>query len=132
MRALIATTRTQGERFSDFTWAEDGELVIPSRACHADQGDPDGGCGCLRAWTGLRTRRATTTAEVTEFPGLTADFVREVTGSQLRAHGTNASDAAPALATRVLDMAAGYPAGTVLEIRAGQVSPRTGIDITRR
>jgi hypothetical protein len=130
VRALIATSRTQGERFSDFTWAEDGELVIPSFACGSGAGDPDGGCGCLRSWTGLRTRRATTTAEVTEFPGLTADFVREVTASQLRARSTLGGDAAPALAARVLALAAGYPAGTVLEIRAGRVTPRT--DITTR
>src|SRR5579862_8855950 len=53
MKILTATSRTQGQRNSDFNWCIEGELVHFGLVCAADQDDPDGGCGCGRAFAGL-------------------------------------------------------------------------------
>jgi hypothetical protein len=64
MRLLTATREGQGERDGDFCHAVEGELVFLGEVCASDQNDPLGGCGCGRAFSGLRSQRATTTALV--------------------------------------------------------------------
>jgi hypothetical protein len=64
MKLLTATHERQGERAGDFCYAIEGELVILGQVCAADRGNPLGGCGCGRAFSGLRSERATTTALV--------------------------------------------------------------------
>jgi hypothetical protein len=64
LKVLVATARTQGHRDNDFTHVGSAELVDLAMTCDGDRGDPDGGCGCGRAFTGLDSRRCTTTAEV--------------------------------------------------------------------
>lgn len=65
MRLLTATSQAQGDMPGDFCFTVEGELVLPNDAvCARDREDPDGGCGCGRAFVGLGSRRATTTALV--------------------------------------------------------------------
>lgn len=64
MKLLTATQKGQGERDGDFFHAVEGEVVILGEVCATDQNDPLGGCGCGRAFSGLLSRRATTTALV--------------------------------------------------------------------
>ena len=64
MRLLTATRERQGERNGDFCHAIDGELVVVGLVCATDRDDPDGGCGCGRAFSGMSSMRATTTALV--------------------------------------------------------------------
>jgi hypothetical protein len=52
MLMLVATKQTQGQRRNDFSWTREGELVNITGACDSDH-DPDGHCGCKRAFTGL-------------------------------------------------------------------------------
>ena len=52
MKVLVGTKETQGQRSNDFSWAEDGELVMFGSEC--DREDVDGTCGCRRAMSGLR------------------------------------------------------------------------------
>lgn len=64
MKLLTATRERQGERDGDFCHAIEGELVLLGFVCATDQADPDGGCGCGRAFSGMSSMRATTTALV--------------------------------------------------------------------
>jgi hypothetical protein len=64
MRMLTATRERQGERDGDFCHAVEGELVLIGFVCATDAADPDGGCGCGRAFSGMSSMRATTTALV--------------------------------------------------------------------
>ena len=64
MKLLTATRERQGERDGDFCFAVEGELVLLGFVCATDQDDPDGGCGCGRAFSGMSSMRATTTALV--------------------------------------------------------------------
>jgi hypothetical protein len=64
MKLLTATRETQGQQAGDFCFAIEGELVLLGSVCATDEADPDGGCGCGRAFSGMSSMRATTTALV--------------------------------------------------------------------
>jgi hypothetical protein len=64
MKLLTATRDRQGEQDGDFCFAIEGELVLLGSVCATDEADPDGGCGCGRAFSGMSSMRATTTALV--------------------------------------------------------------------
>jgi hypothetical protein len=64
MKLLTATREQQGDRDGDFCHAVEGELVLLGLVCATDERDPDGGCGCGRAFSGMSSMRATTTALV--------------------------------------------------------------------
>jgi hypothetical protein len=64
MKLLTATREHQGERDGDFCHAIEGELVLLGFVCATDEANPDGGCGCGRAFSGMSSMRATTTAVV--------------------------------------------------------------------
>lgn len=68
MKVLVATRKTQGQRDNDFFWCEEGELVYPGGECDSDRGNPDGACGCVRGFSGIKTKKATTTALVVDKP----------------------------------------------------------------
>ena len=68
MKLLVATGEGQGGRPGDFDWTVEGELVMIGEVCPTDRDDPDGGCGCGRAFAGLASHRATTTALVRDLP----------------------------------------------------------------
>ncbi len=54
--------------------------------CATDRANPDGGCGCGRAFTGMSSRRATTSALVRDLD-LSADDVRLAIESHAAAAG---------------------------------------------
>jgi len=64
MKLLTATRERQGERNGDFCHAVEGELVLVGDLCATDEADPDGDCGCGRAFSGMSSLRPTTTALV--------------------------------------------------------------------
>ena len=74
MKLLTATRERQGERDGDFCFAVEGELVLLGFVCARDQADPDGGCGCGRAFSGMSSIRATTTALVRDLDITYADL----------------------------------------------------------
>lgn len=59
---LTATKDGQGQRSNDFSWSEEGESVYFGFRC--DGGTPDDRCGCSRAFSGVKSGKATTTARV--------------------------------------------------------------------
>jgi hypothetical protein len=68
MKILTATATGQGIRDDDFDWAVEGELVWLGLLCDDDEMYPDSGCGCSRAFSGLSSMKATTTALVRDLP----------------------------------------------------------------
>lgn len=86
MRVLVATHETSGTVAGDFDYCVEGELVYMQEPCDRDRRDPDGGCGCGRAFSGLSSHRATTTARVAELE-LSPDDIRRALRDSLEAGG---------------------------------------------
>jgi hypothetical protein len=64
-KLFVSTTMTQGNRDSDFSFTTTGEPVTkPILICHSGASSIDGGCGCQRAFSGVVSRKGTTTAAV--------------------------------------------------------------------
>ena len=110
MRVLIATK-------SDFCWTEEGELVQPSSECSREP--VDGGCGCRRSMSGLKTHKATTTFRVAE---MEVDLLAEV-GASLKAAGWPV-EWAEGVAREITHIAEFFPVGTLLEKRGTKVQVR--------
>jgi hypothetical protein len=128
MKVLVATARTQGDRPDDYHWCIEGELVRIGEVCAADLADPDGGCGCGRAFAGLNSHRATTTARIAEVPLSHADYV-EAIRSSLQQQGWDAcGDCAAAEAALLAELVAGWPVGTVIERRLDDLVVRCPAD----
>jgi hypothetical protein len=127
MRLAVATNLDQGRRANDFCFCFDGELVILGIVCARDQADPDGGCGCGRAFSGLSSHKATTTAVVREVD-LTYDDLVLAVQSYLEQSGWSAigvdDDSARALAEEMVDLGQQFDEGTFLERRLDDVRPR--------
>lgn len=123
MKVLVATRETQGENPGDFYWCMDGELVTEplitcSRGCS---------CGCTRSWTGMETRRSTTTALVIERAELTPTRWSEAMLASLQRAGFRSVFSAHEVRTtvkRAADMIADVPVGSIVSINDGQVSVR--------
>jgi len=110
MKLFVSTVQTQGQRVNDYSFTKDGEPVYVAQPCGSDQEDPDGGCGCGRAFIGMHTRKGTTTAVVREVP---------VTSGRLIQAGWE-PDEVSALAA----LAEPFPVGTVVERRLDSVTAR--------
>ncbi|MFW3172922.1 DUF7715 family protein [Geodermatophilus sp. CPCC 206100] len=134
MKLLTATYTGQGERDGDFCFAIEGELVLVGDVCAADQADPDpdGGCGCGRAFTGMSSHRAGTTAMVRDLD-LSLDDLQLAVEAHLVAAGTGPDvlgdeDFAELVEEVVQETAAfasWWPVGTVLGRRLDFVRRRT-------
>jgi hypothetical protein len=126
MRVLVATTTTQGDREDDYTWAIPGELVMFGVICADDLRGIGRGCGCGRAFAGLHSERATTTAEVVESPMRLGDIVMAFRDSLTKSgwidDATGPEDAAELVHSAVMEMltvADRYEPGTVIGTRLG-------------
>jgi hypothetical protein len=86
MKLLTATRERQGERDGDFCFAVEGELVLLGFVCATDEANPEGGCGCGRAFSGMSSMRATTTALVRDLD-ITYDDLRMAVEGYLVAAG---------------------------------------------
>ena len=126
MNVLTATSETQGARDNDFDWTIEGELVWIGWVCAKDQRDPDhGGCGCGRAFAGMSSHRATTTARVSDL-ALTRDDVITAYAGYLESAGYGVFVEAELAAEvdEMLTMCATWRAGDVIERRLDVLSVR--------
>lgn len=130
MRLLVATSCTQGARSSDFNLVFHTEPVQLAPVCGRDGDDPDGPCGCTRAFIGIRSRRPVTTAAVAE-RDMTPDQYRSLLrfGYQTSGYRRTHSDEqirqlADEKAGELEQLAAELPPGTVLERRGDDVVVR--------
>lgn len=133
MKLLTATSRTQGQRASDFNWCVEGELAtIAIIVCGRDEREgPDGGCGCGRAFGGLNSHRSGTTAMVRDVPLTAEDLALAVRGYRESAGWLDLADDADTADSWVADEVAelieaadAYPVGAVLENRLGEIGVR--------
>jgi hypothetical protein len=132
MKLLTATPERQGEQDGDFCFATEGELVLLGFVCAADEADPDGGCGCGRAFSGMSSLRATTTALVRDLD-VSIDEVRLAVEGYYAAAGMGpdvigAAEFADVVAATVDDMAGvsrSLPAGAVVGRRLDNLIRRS-------
>ncbi|GAA0946197.1 DUF7715 family protein [Pseudonocardia zijingensis] len=117
MKVLVATARTQGDRPDDYHWCIEGELVRIGEVCAADLADPDAGCGCGRAFAGLNSHRATTTARIAEVPLSQADYVEAIRSSLQQQGWDPCGDCAAGEAVQLAALVVDWPVGTVVERR---------------
>jgi hypothetical protein len=121
MKLLTATRERQGEQDGDFCVATEGELVLLGFVCATDEADPDGGCGCGRAFSGMSSLRATTTALMRDLD-LSIDDVRLAVEGYYVAAGMGpdvigAGEFAEVVSSTLADMAAtarSVPVGAVV------------------
>lgn len=125
MRVLVATEETQGARVDDYSWATPGELVMFGVICASDLRGTGSGCGCGRAFAGLHSERATTTAQVVDWAASLDDLVLAFRDSLRRggwldgASDPDADDLVLAAVMEVLLVADRFPAGTVIGTHLG-------------
>lgn len=72
---LIATNETQGQRPNDFNFCNEREVLFHGDTCHNGE-NPDDTCGCGRAFSGLETRKGTTTMQVVALPWDPCDLIK--------------------------------------------------------
>ena len=130
MKVLVATNDTQGQRGNDFSYCIEGELVTVGMVCAADEVDPDGGCGCGRAFAGLNSHKATTTAKVKDVELSEEDYV-EALRSSLAQQGWPTEDVGE-LATWLVQLVSTWPTGSVIERRLDDIYIRTEADSSAR
>jgi hypothetical protein len=119
MKVLVATNNTQGQRSNDFCFCVEGELVTVGLICAADESDPDGGCGCGRAFAGLNSHKATTTAKVKEVDLSEEDYI-EALRSSLEQQGWPTEDVAE-LAAWLTELVDSWPTGAIVERRLDDI-----------
>lgn len=135
MKVLVATEATQKWRANDFSWADVGEPVVYGMVCDRDRRpdgspDPDGWCGCGRSFEGLHSGLGTTTAvvaqvEMGDHDETVAAFVKRMAARHgwLKPDDPDHARYLDELAAEVeelLEIAGGYPVGTVVELRGEQ------------
>ena len=130
MKVLVATSDTQGQRGNDFSYCIEGELVTVGLVCAADEENPDGGCGCGRAFAGLNSHKATTTAKVKDVELSEEDYV-EALRSSLAQQGWPTEDVGE-LAAWLVQLVSTWSTGSVIERRLDDIFIRTEADSSAR
>ena len=132
MKLLTATRERQGERDGDFCYAVEGELVMLGLVCATDERDPDGGCGCGRAFSGMSSMRATTTALVRDLDVSIDDVKLAVEGYYVSSGlgpdligGAEFADLAAETVVGMEEIAAALPVGAVVGRRLDQLTWRS-------
>ena len=125
MKVLTATGTGQGARSSDFDWTIEGELVWIGLVCESDRRNPDGGCGCGRAFSGLSSHRAGTTAIVRDLPLTRQDVVTALAGYlEASGWGVPSRQELDEEVEELLSIADHWKVGTVVERRLDELAPR--------
>jgi hypothetical protein len=125
MKILTATPAGQGVRQNDFDWCIEGEIVWVARVCDTDGTDPDGPCGCGRAFPGLNSHRATTTARVSDLPLSREEVIKAVAAYyEAAGHAAIPSAELEFEVDEVLDIASTWDVGTIVERRVWEIQPR--------
>jgi hypothetical protein len=132
MKLLTATRERQGDQDGDFCHAIEGELVLLGFVCATDEANPEGGCGCGRAFSGMSSLRATTTALVRDLD-ISYDDVRTAVEGYFVAAGMGPdllgaaefSDMVEEMVEDTVHFARFWPAGAVVGRRLDHVHVRS-------
>jgi hypothetical protein len=120
MKVLVATKEKQGVRKNDFSWTNEGELVMFGFECDGES--VDGTCGCRRSFSGFETRKATTTAKIADVKYSVDEYLRLFAESMKNAGWKRPT--MDAEACELLRIANDFPMGAVLEKRGNKVQLR--------
>jgi hypothetical protein len=128
MKVLVATEQTQGQRSNDFCWVPEGEMVRFGMECDSDRGNPDGGCGCSRSMSGMKSHKATTTMMVVD-KDITPEQYTNAVLESLKGGGWIEKDAtesewATEDAEELLRVADGFDVGDIIEKRGYDIQQR--------
>ena len=123
MKLLVATQRGQGRRDNDFCHTVEGELVYLGMVCGRGRRDPEGECGCGRAFIGLSSHAGTTTVEVRDVP-LTREEAIEAVRSSLERGGWISHAAAEQIVDELAEFCDEWPVGTSIERHLDEIRPR--------
>ena len=125
MKVLTATSTGQGRRPNDFSFTIEGELVWLGLVCASDRRDPDGGCGCGRAFSGLNSHRATTTARVRDLRMTRNDLI-DALGSYYESagYGVVPRRELKAEVAGMLELVSGFPEDAIVERRLDHLRQR--------
>jgi hypothetical protein len=125
MKILTATAPSHGNRSTDFNWTDEGEIVWVGSVCATDRNDPDAGCGCGRAFFGLSSHRATTTAEVRDLALSRDDVITALAGYYESAgYGTFSRYDVGVEVDELVEAVSDWDVGTVIERRLDILQPR--------
>lgn len=124
IKTLVATKKGQGQRPDDFSHAEEGEPVaFPMIECDGEK--VSGVCGCRRSFSGYKTAKATTTAEVREMDlGALVKQRAEFLAKHWSFEPEEALREAAADIRQVAECAEIWAVGTVVEKRGDTVKAR--------
>jgi hypothetical protein len=134
MRLLTATRERQGDQAGDFCYAVEGELVLLGLVCADDERNPDGdgACGCGRAFSGMSSMRATTTALVRDLDVSLDDVKLAVEGYYVSSGlgpgdigGAAFADLVVETVVSMEDAAEGLPVGAVVGRRLDHLTWRS-------
>ena len=132
MKLLTATRERQGEQDGDFCHPIEGELVQLGFISAADEAVPDGGCGCGRAFSGMSSMRATTTALVRDLDVSIDDVGLAVEGYYVSAGmrpdtigGAEFADLVAETVVEMAEIAEAVPVGAVLGRRLDHLVVRS-------
>lgn len=122
MKVLVATTKTQGARESDFSRTLGGEFVFDAGPCVSAGEGAEWTCECSIAFRGVVTGQLTTTAMVADLPIPMAEY-QDVVRDGLASRGI-CSDCASEYGRAAWKLAMRWPTGTVLERNKFRFTPR--------
>lgn len=131
MKVFVATSRGQGTRHTDFNDCIEGELVWMLDPCAESRRNPYGVCGCGRSFSGMNSHGSTTTAMVRDFRGLSFSAYTEALKASFDAQGwcpcCTQRDVRDVI-RELIELAAQWPEGTVVERRLERLSARTRLN----
>lgn len=119
---FVSTKLSQGFRKNDFSFAAEDELVMFASECDGEK--VDGKCGCRRSMTGFWSRKGTTTFRVSVYSGTREAYVKEFMSSLKGSGWTFPDEDIVAMADELLDLAAKFNVGSLLEKRGNFIFPR--------
>ena len=123
MKIIVATKETQGQRKDDFSFTDEGEVVMVSDCDNLHQS-----CGCERSMEGIRSGAGTTTMMVVEAEVTREQFIKQLRTANGDHDGIELGDAIyTAEADRLLKLAAEFPAGAVIERNGDDFQQRDNI-----
>lgn len=127
MKYLKATTKTQGQRNSDYCFTKEGELLVPGFTCESGHKDiDDGTCGCKRGLAGISSNKATTTFIVDEKESENSILSKLTKYFELNwcSNAEEAKNMADDALAQISSVARPYPVGTILEKRESGIQKR--------
>ena len=126
MKLLTITNETQGQRANDFCHATIGEIANFGSRC--DRATVDDKCGCARAVVGIDSKKASTTAKITDVDITESELVMKIANGYKNDWMMPENDAlkmATSDVKQLVSLGASFEIGTIFEFRGNKIQSRT-------